>query len=84
MRSVLASDLRLGGLAGLAELSNPALLDRLKAAAAWLGQMAGALLASRASLSQRWAGWRIRLIDATTLRAPGADGVTWRLHLGMT
>jgi len=69
-------------MARLAELSNPALLDRLKAAAAWLGQIAGALLAARASVDQRWVGWRLRLIDATTLSAPGANGVTWRLHLG--
>lgn len=69
--------------AGIAELSDPALIERLEKAADWLGDIVSALLAAPAAVpSGRWAGYRLRLIDATTLCAPGADRTTWRLHVG--
>lgn len=66
---------------GLAELSNPALEKRLQRAGAWLGEIAGALLAARAELPSRWAGYQFHLVDATALSVPGATGTSWRLHL---
>lgn len=69
--------------AGIAELSDPALIERLEKAADWLEDIVGALLAAPASVpSGRWAGYRLRLIDATSLCAPGADRTSWRLHVG--
>lgn len=69
--------------AGIASLSDPALIERLEKAADWLGDLVGALLAAPAVVpSGRWAGYRLRLVDATTLCAPGADRTTWRLHVG--
>jgi hypothetical protein len=69
--------------AGIADLSDPALIERLEKAADWLEDIVGALLAAPASVpSGRWAGYRLRLVDATALCAPGADRTSWRLHVG--
>lgn len=67
----------------IASLSDPALLHRLCGAADWLGDLTGALLAKQAPApAGRWAGYRLRAIDATAICAPGADRTTWRLHAG--
>jgi hypothetical protein len=69
--------------AKLASLSDPALLKRLRGAADWLGDLVRALLADQAPIAGgRWAGYRLRAIDATSICAPGADRTTWRLHAG--
>jgi IS4 transposase len=66
---------------GVANLSDPALLKRLRQASAWLGDLVAALLAEHsAAPSGRWAGYRLRAIDATSICALGADRTTWRLH----
>jgi hypothetical protein len=67
---------------GVARISNPALEKRFQKAGAWLGEIAGALLAARAALPPRWPGYQIRLVDGTALSVPGATGTSWRLHLG--
>lgn len=68
---------------GLAQLSDPALINRLSAAADWFGDLVGTLLAERSGEPvRRWAGYRLRAIDATTICEPGADRTTWRLHAG--
>lgn len=70
---------------GLASLSNPALLHRLAKAADWLGQdVLGSLLGAQARVAGkgRWAGYRLRAVDATSICPPGAKGTTWRLHVG--
>ena len=66
---------------GVARLSNPALEKRLQGAGAWLGEIAGALLAARATLTPRWPGYQLRVVDGTAVSVPGADGTSWRLHL---
>jgi hypothetical protein len=69
--------------AEIAKLSDPALIERLEKAADWLGDIVTALLAAPGPVLQgRWPGYRLRLVDATTLCAPGADRTTWRLHVG--
>ncbi len=69
--------------AGIASLSNPSLLGRLEKAAAWLGDIVMALIAERAKVPVgRWAGYRLRALDATTICHPGADRTSWRLHVG--
>jgi DDE family transposase len=69
---------------GLAELKDPSLLDRLCNAAPWFGDIVAALLAQqRTSLcAKRWAGYRLRALDATAICQPGADRTSWRLHVG--
>ena len=67
----------------IASLSGPSLLNRLCKAAPWLGDIVAALIAEQTKMpAGRWAGYRLRALDATTICQPGADGTTWRLHVG--
>jgi hypothetical protein len=66
---------------GLVELSKIALRKRLKQSAAWLSFLLETTLAERAGrLAQ--GGFRLRLVDATTVSIPGSRGTDWRVHLG--
>jgi hypothetical protein len=68
---------------GIASLSDPSLLERLGKAAPWLGDIVGALITEQAKVpAGRWAGYRLRALDATSICQPGADRTTWRLHVG--
>jgi hypothetical protein len=68
---------------GLANLSDPSLLERLCKAAPWLGDIVAALIAEQAKgPARRWAGYRLRALDGTSICQPGADRTTWRLHVG--
>lgn len=67
----------------IAQLSDVAVLKRLRKAAPWLGRILGAKLAQRTQARLPAAsGLRIRLVDATTISAPGSKGIDWRIHLG--
>ena len=91
LRLVLAYCLRQGGLrstaawasaVGLADISNVALLNRLRGCGDWLAALIGALLAAAVPAASR--GRLIRLIDATAVAKAGAaarggNGV-WRVH----
>src|SRR5580698_4858466 len=68
---------------GIASLSDPSLLERLCKAAPWLGDIVAALIAEQTSMAaRRWAGYRLRALDGTSICQPGADRTTWRLHVG--
>jgi hypothetical protein len=68
---------------GIVNLSGPSLLERLCKAAPWLGDIVAALIAEQAKVpAGRWAGYRLRALDGTSLCEPGADRTTWRLHVG--
>jgi len=42
-----------------------------------------ALIAEQARVSGgRWAGYRLRALDGTSICEPGADRISWRLHVG--
>jgi hypothetical protein len=67
--------------AGVARLSEVALLKRLKQASPWLGHLLATQLAARAGLRPAWPGeLRVRLMDATSVTRPGSKGTDWRLH----
>jgi hypothetical protein len=68
-------------VAGVAELSDVALLNRLRASSDWLGHLLTVKLAEVAPPPPS-AGKPIRLIDATTISRPGSTGTDWRVHLG--
>ena len=69
--------------AGIAVISDVALLKRLRRAAPWLGYLFSAKLAESAPPPQlEPVGRRIRLADATTISKPGSKGTDYRLHLG--
>jgi hypothetical protein len=70
--------------AGLADLSNVALLKRLRKCGAWMEHLVGQLLGGGAVLAA--AGRRIRLIDGTAVPKAGKEARKnnglWRLHCG--
>lgn len=66
---------------GLVEFSKIALRKRLRQSAAWLNFLLETTLAERVGgLAQ--GGFRLRLVDATTVSMPGSQGTDWRVHLG--
>lgn len=67
---------------GVAHLSDPALSMRLANSGDWLGDIADAMLKARAVAPERRTGFRLRLVDATSICHPGADRTSWRLHVG--
>jgi len=68
---------------GIASLSDPSLLERLCKAGPWLGDMVAALITEQTKVpAGRWAGYRLRALDGTSICQPGADRTTWRLHVG--
>lgn len=67
----------------IARLSDPSLLERLCKAAPWLGDIVAALIAEQTKVpAGRFAGYRLRVLDGTSICQPGADRTTWRLHVG--
>lgn len=67
---------------GLAELSDVAVLNRLRAAPAWLGSVVAAWLYQR-GLSRGESSHKVHVLDATTVSKPGSTGTDWRVHLRM-
>jgi len=69
---------------GLADLSNVALLGRLRNSTEWMQRLVGALVATNCEAAAK--GRRIRLLDATTVPRSGvkvrSSGGVWRLHAG--
>jgi Transposase DDE domain len=68
------------GLTGVAQLSDVALRRRLRGAADWLGQIAGALLTQRSATAEGLPASRLRIVDGTSITRAGDDGTTWRIH----
>jgi hypothetical protein len=71
---------------GLAKLSAVALFKRLRRSGAFLQQVAVRLLEQGPQRGGQacWpAGYRFRLIDATTVKEPGPKGRTWRVHYSL-
>ena len=68
------------GLTGVAQLSNVALRRRLRGAADWLGQIAGALLSQRSSTAEELPASRLRIVDGTSISRAGDAGTSWRIH----
>ena len=69
--------------ANLCNLSDIALLKRLKASAEWMRWIAVKLLQSLENKSQfkQFPGrFRIRLVDGTAVSEPGSTGSDWRIH----
>ena len=70
------------GASGLADLSDTALMKRLRQAAPWLGEVAGALLRRAAAVPPTpgpLPGRRLRVADGSMITGPGG-APKWRLH----
>lgn len=70
--------------AGIAKLSDVALLKRLKKAAGWFGFLLAQKLTERIpiSLSCR-PKLRLRIVDASSVSRPGSKGTDFRVHMGL-
>ncbi len=66
--------------AGLASLSDVALLKRLRKSKEWLWRLCCRLLAERAIGQAMGTKRSLRLIDATIVKEPGQTGSQWRIH----
>lgn len=69
--------------AKLADLSDVALLKRLRKSKDWLHALCRRLLEEQATLTKRLPGLSLRLIDATVIREPGPTGSIWRIHYSL-
>ena len=70
-------------VAGVASLSDVALLKRLRASSDWLGLLLGLKLAEKAPPPPlKTTQTRIRLVDDTNINRPGSQGTDWRINLG--
>lgn len=85
--SVCDWSLRLVGawcvLAGIADISDVAILNRLRRSPAWLGCLIVRLLQRRGVHLRQQAGVHLRIVDATTVSHPGSQGTDWRIHLSL-
>lgn len=71
-------------LAGIAEVSDVTLLNRLRDAEAWLRQLCLQLWQENGvDLQPAVAGRAVRVLDATVVREPGRTGSQWRIHYSL-
>src|SRR3954466_9490062 len=68
-------------LQGLGKLSQVGVMKCLRRSSAWLEFLVVTKLAERTECRQIQ-GLRLRLVDGTTVSAPGSQGTDWRVHLG--
>ena len=66
--------------ASLADLSDVALLKRLRKSRAWLYALCVELFREYGIAVSAEAGFQVRAFDATTVQEPGQTGSLWRLH----
>lgn len=70
--------------AGLADISDVALLQRLRKAEPWWRQLCLALLKEsgwHVGVDSR--GWNVRILDGTLIKEPGRTGTLWRIHYSL-
>lgn len=67
--------------AEMADVSDVALLGRFKRAEAWIGTLLGEYLLG--GERQREHGFRVRVLDASSINRPGTKSSDLRLHLGL-
>src|SRR6266567_1819446 len=71
-------------LAGIAEVSDVTLLNRLRQSEDWLRQLCQQLWKDNGvNLEPALKGRPVRLVDATVVREPGKTGGQWRIHYSM-
>lgn len=68
---------------GLGDLSDVALLKRLRKSQAWLYELCRQMFGERKLDFPSSSSHPIRLIDATTVKEPGPTGSQWRVHYSL-
>lgn len=66
--------------AGLAELSDVALLKRVRKSGEWLRRLCVELFREGERRGSPGAGLEVRVMDATLVKEPGRSGSLWRIH----
>jgi hypothetical protein len=66
--------------AGIADVCDVSLLDRLRNCPDWLENILGQLLASKRGQAGSPGQMRLAIVDGSTVSSPGAKGSDWRLH----
>jgi hypothetical protein len=67
--------------AGMAEVSDVALMKRLRKAEGWLHGLCCSLLEESGwEMPAESRGWNVRAVDGTLVKEPGRSGSLWRLH----
>ena len=69
--------------AGLAELSDVALLKRLRKSKDWFYRLCCALFEERGLITKSKSPTTLRLIDATVVKEPGKTGSQWPIHYSL-
>jgi hypothetical protein len=70
--------------AGLAEVSDVTLLNRLRQAEHWWHWLCTVLLAESGwYLGADSRGWNVRALDGTLVKEPGRTGAQWRIHYSL-
>jgi hypothetical protein len=69
--------------AKLADLSDVAVLKRLRKSKDWLHLLCRRLIEEQATLTQKVPGLSLRLVDATHIQEPGPTGSSWRIHYSL-
>lgn len=69
--------------AGLAELSDVALMKRLRQARDWLQALCVEMFREQGLSQAGEAEFEVRVVDATTVKEPGKTGSMWRIHYSM-
>lgn len=67
-------------VSGIAQMSNVALLKRLRSSRAWLRWIAAELSRGLRSGQLPPEGMRVRAIDSTSISGPNSKGTDWRVH----
>jgi len=68
---------------GLGDLSDVAVMQRLRHSQQWLGLLIGSMLQRRCQALRAQRPVRVRLVDATVISQPGSQGTDWRMHLSL-
>src|ERR1039458_621350 len=82
-RSADLEKLERPGVAEEAELSDVALLKRLRKSKDWLYRLCCALFEERGLVTESVSLPTLRLIDATMVKEPGKTGSQWRIHYSL-
>lgn len=70
---------------GMASMSKPAFFYRMKDCTGWLMHLLRYVLNSKDSEGpSEGEGFRVKIVDATCVQGPGAQGTEWRIHARIT
>jgi len=71
------------GAAGIAQMSQVALLKRLRTSGAWLAWICSGLSRALREETRVPDGMRPRAVDSTTVQGPASQGTGWRVHYAL-